>query len=167
MAWEMLTHAYCISNKYHEQIRNVMYSLEAFYRLNKLIHQNKINVQLQLYLYSSYNTLCCRGFGFTSICYLFVCFSCLFACVADPACDAEAVGHPGPAAMGVRPPHEHRGPVCAAAGILGGGEDGSLPPNLRAGIQPLLSEDSVPNTVKYYCGETINKFSKTLLFFLF
>lgn len=51
----------------------------------------------------------------------------------NPACRAEVVGHAGPAAVGVQPAHEHRGPVCAPAGGLGGGEDGSLPPDLRAG----------------------------------
>lgn len=44
------------------------------------------------------------------------------------------MGHTSPAAVGVQPAHEHLGPVCAPAGGLGGGEDGSLPPDLRAGI---------------------------------
>lgn len=61
--------------------------------------------------------------------------------VANPAGCAEVVGHTGPAAMGVQPPHEHSGPVRASTGSLGGGENGSLPPHLRASNTPLLSAE--------------------------
>lgn len=53
--------------------------------------------------------------------------------VANPEDRAQVVGDAGPAAMGVQPAHEHCGPVCAPTGSLGGGENGSLPPHLRAG----------------------------------
>lgn len=52
---------------------------------------------------------------------------------AKPADRAEVVGHSSPAAVGVEPAHKHRDPVCAPAGGLGGGEDGSLPPDPGAG----------------------------------
>lgn len=53
--------------------------------------------------------------------------------VANPEDCAQVVGYSGPTAMGVQPAHEHFGPVRAPTGSLGGGENGSLPPNLRAG----------------------------------
>lgn len=46
---------------------------------------------------------------------------------------AQVVGDSSPAAMGFPPTHEHGGSVCATAGSLGGREDGSLSPDLRAG----------------------------------
>lgn len=52
---------------------------------------------------------------------------------AKRADGAEVVGPRSPAAVGVQPAHEHRGPVRAPAGGLGGGEDGSLPPDPGAG----------------------------------
>ena len=65
----------------------------------------------------------------------------LYLCVpvANPAGRTKVVGHTGPAAMGVQPPHEHSGSVRASTGGLGGGENGSLPPHLRAGNTSLFS----------------------------
>lgn len=62
--------------------------------------------------------------------------SCELSCVdpaAKPAHRAEVVGHSSPAAVGVQPALKHPDPVCAPAGGLGGGEDGSLPPDPGAG----------------------------------
>ena len=56
-----------------------------------------------------------------------------FARAANPEDRAEVVGNASAAAMGVQFAHEHRGPVCAPAGSLGGGENGSLPPYPGAG----------------------------------
>lgn len=82
----------------------------------------------------------------------------LYICVpvANPAGRAEVVGHTGPAEMGVQPPHEHSGPVRASTGSLGGGENGSLPPHLRAGNTSLFS-------AKHYLQILQWEISKTLL----
>lgn len=61
---------------------------------------------------------------------------------AKPADRTKVVGHPGPAAVGVQPAHEHRGSVCAPAGGLGGGEDGSLPPDPGAGTCQITVQKS-------------------------
>jgi len=64
------------------------------------------------------------------------------------------MGHTSPAAMGVQPSHEHRGPVRAPARSLGGGKDGSLPPHLGAGIYHVFSEMiPVQITANIYRGE--------------
>lgn len=81
---------------------------------------------------------------------MWVCKACFFVSVsvAIPEDRAQVVGYSGPTAMGVQPAHEHFGPVRAPTGSLGGGENGSLPPNLRAGNISfiiyifLFSEDS-------------------------
>lgn len=59
---------------------------------------------------------------------------------AKPAERAQVVGHGRPAAVGVQPAHQHRDPVCAPAGGLGGGEDGSLPPDPGAGTAPITAQ---------------------------
>lgn len=63
-------------------------------------------------------------------------YFCVFA--AKPADSAKVVGDTSAAAMGVQPAYEHCGPVCAPTGSLGGGEDGSLPPDLRTGNHPFV-----------------------------
>jgi len=50
-----------------------------------------------------------------------------------PADGAQTLAESSPTAMGLPLTHEHGGAVCARAGGLGGPEDGSLPPHLRAG----------------------------------
>lgn len=69
--------------------------------------------------------------------------------LANPAGDPEVMGPAGPAEMGVQPACEHRGPVCASARSLGGGKNGSLPPDLRAGIYPFVLQDRRSNIAKY------------------
>lgn len=51
--------------------------------------------------------------------------------VERPADCAQVGGNS--ATMGLPLTHEHCGAVCATAGSLGGREDGSLQPDLRAG----------------------------------
>lgn len=57
-----------------------------------------------------------------------------------PADGAQTLCRADPAAMGLALTHEHRGAVCAAAGGLGGPEDGSLSPHLGAGILFLFQQ---------------------------
>lgn len=58
---------------------------------------------------------------------------CYCLSVANAADCASVVGNASPAAVGIQLAREHCRPVCASAGSLGGGEDGPLPPDPRAG----------------------------------
>ncbi len=57
-----------------------------------------------------------------------------------PADCAQACRRPQPSNDG--PTREHHGPLCSAAGGLGGPEDGSLSPDIRAGnsFQPRVQQ---------------------------
>lgn len=73
--------------------------------------------------------------------------SCELCCInpaAKPADGAQVVGHSSPAAVGVEPAHKHRHPVCAPAGGLGSGEDGSLPPDPGAGTAQITVQKGAP-----------------------
>jgi len=63
----------------------------------------------------------------------------LVVCPALPAAEAFGVAGRGTAPLELRPARECRGALCAAAGGLGGGEDGQVPPNPRACKEPLFS----------------------------
>lgn len=60
-----------------------------------------------------------------------------------PAVSPQAVGDSFPAKMCFPITHEHRGAVCAAAGGLGGAEDGPLSPGLRAGNYRPVHEEAI------------------------
>lgn len=53
----------------------------------------------------------------------------LFLSPALPAAEAFSVAGPSTMPLELWPAREYRGALCAAAGGLGGGEDGQVPPN--------------------------------------
>lgn len=57
---------------------------------------------------------------------------CLSVPAARPAAEAFGLAGPSSAAAQLRPARQHRGALRAAAGGLGGGEDGQVPPHPRA-----------------------------------
>lgn len=63
---------------------------------------------------------------------------------------AEACGTAGPSSvpLELRAACEHRGALCAAAGGLGGGEDGQVPPNPRACKEQLFSPSGFSRFLK-------------------
>lgn len=62
-----------------------------------------------------------------------------FPSAARTSAEAPGVAGPGPAAAELRATRQYRRAVRAAAGGLGGGEDGQVPPHPRACKEPLFS----------------------------
>ena len=72
-----------------------------------------------------------------------------------PAGRAQAAGRSS--TMGLPFTHEHRGAVRAAAGGLGGAEDGSLSPHLRAGNHLSFIHINGALTMQHFYGLKTNK----------
>lgn len=67
---------------------------------------------------------------------------------ALPAAEVCGTAGPGSVPLELRAAREHRGALCAAAGGLGGGEDGQVPPNPRACKKQLFSPSGFSRFLK-------------------